>query len=138
MSEPTYPSSRHDRPHVRLYAHWLNQPPWKNLSPHAFKILSMLMAEYRPDKPNLFPVGARRIAEMCGCSSHTAKKSIDELIECVFLHVQQKGRNRGNAHSRERIVSLTRYDTETSKGDPELPIKVWRRKTKSEHLKSAA
>ena len=71
------------------------------------------------------------MAEMCGCAAATAKKSVNELIEGGFLKEERKGRSRGNAVSRERIVSLTRYDTEAVAGDPNLPIKIWKRNAKS-------
>jgi hypothetical protein len=132
VSQPTYPSSRHDRPHARIYDHWLKHPAWLKLSPPAFKIICILLASYRPDRSNVFPVGERRMAEMCGCANATAKKSINELIEGGFLKEERKGRNRGNAASRERIVSLTRYDTDATAGDPNLPIRIWKRNSQSD------
>jgi|GEM_PF-2813814 len=59
-------------------------------------------------------------------SQKTAKRIVDELIEAGHLIEERKGRNRGMVKTRERVVSLTRYDTETGKGDPNMPIKVWR------------
>ena len=132
MSQPTYPSSRHDRPHARIYDHWLKHPAWSKLSPTAFKIIVILLASYRPDGYNVFPVGERRMAEMCGCAPATAKKAIDELIAGGFLKEERQGRSRGNAASRERIASLTRYHTETRAGDPNLPIKIWRKNSQSD------
>lgn len=78
------------------------------------------------------------MAELCGCSAARAKQAINELIAGGFLKEERKGRNRGNARSRERIVSLTRYDTEAMAGDPNLPIKLWRESNKCERLKSVA
>jgi len=138
VSQPTYPSSRHDRPHARLYDHWLQHPAWGTLSPPAFKIIVMMLAAYRPDKPNAYPVGGRRMARRCGCAPATATNAIDELIAGDFLREERKGGNRGNAASRERVASLTRYDTETAAGDPNLPIKTWKRRMKSGRHKSAA
>jgi len=138
VSQPTYPSSRHDRPHARLYDHWLKHPAWRTLSPPAFKIISMLLASYRPDNPNAFPVGQRRMADMCGCASATAKKAVDELIEGGFLRQERRGRSRGSAASRERVASLTRYNTDAIAEDPDLPMKTWERRQKSGCHKSAA
>ena len=138
MSRPTYPSSRHDRPHARIYDHWLNHPAWQNLSPPAFKIITILLASYRPDKPNVFPVGERRMAGMCGCAPATAKKAVAELIAGGFLRQERKGRSQGDAASRERIASLTQYDTETAAGDPNLPIKTWAKGMKSARQRSPA
>jgi hypothetical protein len=138
MSQPTYPCSRHDRPHARIYDHWLKHPVWINLSSPASKIITTLKASFRPDKPNAFPVGERRIAQMTGCAPRTAKRAIDELIATGFLRVEQAGRNKGDAVGRERVVSLTCKDTETAAGDPELPFKLWRQKMKSKRLKTAA
>ncbi len=90
------------------------------------------------DEANLFPVGESRIADMVGCAPATAKKAVNELIAGDFLRVEQKRRNRGKASGRDRIVSLTQYDTETAVGDPGLPVKTWQRKQKSTHLKFVA
>ena len=138
MSYALFSVRRKDLPHARIYDHYLQHPSWRALSAAAFKVIVMLMASYRPDDANLFPVGESRIADMVGCAPATAKKAIDELIAGGFLRVEQKGRNRGNASGRERIVSLTQYDTETAVGDPGLPVKTWQRKQKSAHLKSVA
>lgn len=98
----------------------------------------MLLASYRPDKPNAYPVGERRMARRCGCAPATARKAVDELMARGFLRQERKGGNRGNAASRERVASLTRYDTEAVAGDPNLPIKTWKRCMKSGRHKSAA
>jgi len=78
------------------------------------------------------------MAEMCKCAPRTAKLAIDELVAGGFLREERKGRSRGQAASRERIVSLTRYDTDTVRGDPDLPIKLWRKRQKSRCSQSAA
>jgi len=116
----------------------MQQPAWRTLSPPAFKIIAILMASYRPDNPNAFPVGQRRMADMCGCASATAKKAIDELVAGGFLREERRGRSQGSAASRERVASLTRYDTDAIAGDPDLPIKTWKRGKESGRQKSAA
>lgn len=78
------------------------------------------------------------MAAICGCAPATARKAIDELIAGGFLREERKGRNRGKAASRERVVALTRYDTETAPGDPNLPIKLWREKKATKGPKSMA
>lgn len=128
MSTPLYPSSRHDRPHARLYDHHLQHAAWRALSGNAIKLLACLLAEYRPERPNSFPVGERRVALMIGVSDATAAKAVNELINGGHLRVERRGRNIGRVATRERIVSLTRHDTETAKGDPDLPIKLWRKR----------
>lgn len=130
MTDALYSVRRKDRPHARVYHHWLEHPSWKELSPSAFKVIVHLMAEYRPDQPNVFGVGERRMANLIGCGKVMAKKAIDELVEGGFLRVERRGRNSGTPLGRERAVSLTRYDTETAAQDPELPIKSWQRKQK--------
>lgn len=126
MSTPIYKSSRHDRPHARQYCHHLKHPAWKNLSGTAFKLLTYLLAEYRPDKENSFPVGGRRVASKIGCSPTAGKKAVDELIQTGHLSLERRGGNSGHTATRERVVSLTRYDTMTRKGNLELPIVIWR------------
>ena len=138
MSHALFSVRRKDLPHARIYDHFIQHAAWRELSPFAFKAIVMLLASYRPDEANVFPVGESRMAETIGCAPATAKKAIDELVAGGFLKVEQKGRNRGKASGRERIVSLTQYDTETSAGDPGLPLKIWQRKQKSAHLKSVA
>jgi DNA-binding MarR family transcriptional regulator len=128
VSTPLYPSSRHDRPHARLYDHDLNHAAWSTLGCGAFKLLVYLLADYRPERPNSFPVGERRVALMIGVSEATAAKAVNELIEKGHLRLERRGRNYGRVATRERIVSLTRHDTETVRGDPELPIKLWRKR----------
>lgn len=125
MSKAAYPASQHDRPHARIYHHWLNHPSWRKLSPRAFKIITYLLASYRPNKPNAFPVGERRLLRECGCAAKSSRSAISELLDGGFLREERRGRNRGCGSGRERVISLTMYDTETTCGDPDLPIKVW-------------
>ena len=126
MSQPLYKSSRHDRPHARIYDHHVSHPAWASLSGNAFKLIALLLAKYRHEKPNSFPVGSRRVAGMINISESVAAKAVQELIDTGHFRQERKGQNLGRVATRERIVSLTRYDTETSAGDPDLPIKVWR------------
>lgn len=125
MSTPLYPSSRLDRPHARLYCHQLNHPAWRSLSPVAFKLLYYLTADYRPEKPNSFPAGTRRVSLMIEVSERAAAKAVDELINTGHLRLERPGTSIGRVATRERVVSLTRYHTETAKGEPDLPKKLW-------------
>ncbi len=134
MSTPHYPSSRHDRPHARLYDHDLSHPAWIGLSGNAHKLISRFLAMYRPEKPNSFAAGGATISQLIGVDAKTAKKLIDELVVKGHLRIERKGRNRGSVRTRERVVSLTRFDTETHAGDAILPIKVWREKMNRENL----
>jgi hypothetical protein len=113
----------------------MRHPAWGTLSPPAFKIIGMLLASYRPANPNKFPVGERRMADLCGCAPATARKAIDELVAGSFLKEERKGRSRGNVASRERVASLTRYNTDTTVGDPDLPLKAWEKRMKSRRHK---
>jgi hypothetical protein len=125
MPDALYPASRHDRPHARIYDHEMKHPAWRGLSGNALKLLVALLASYRPNKPNSFPVGAATVARLTSVSDKTAKRLVDELITTGHLREERKGRNRGVVKTRERVVSLTRHDTDTQKGDPALPIKRW-------------
>lgn len=126
MSEPLYPASRHDRPHARIYDHHVSHPSWKSLSGNAVKLLVTLLAKYRPNAPNAFPAGGKSIGELIEVSSKTATGIVDELIEAGHLNEERRGRNSGVVKTRERVVSLSRYDTDTRAGDPDLPEKRWR------------
>ena len=70
------------------------------------------------------------MGNMIGVSEKTASKIVDELIERGHLREERKGSNTGMLKTRERVVSLTRHDSEIYAGDPELPLKVWRRRKK--------
>jgi DNA-binding MarR family transcriptional regulator len=128
MSTSIYKSGRHDRPHARLYDHNLNHSAWRTLSGTAFKLITYLLAQYRQQNPNSFPVGARRVAQMVNASEASAKNAVDELIDKGYLREERRGQNFGRVATRERIVALTHHDTETFKGDPDLPIKLWRKR----------
>lgn len=132
MSGPIYPASRHDRPHARLYHHDVQHPAWKHLSGNAFKLICTLLAAYRPNKGNSFPVGGRTVAKLINVSEKTGAKLVDELIEKGHLREERKGRNRGMVKTRERVVSLTRFDTETHAGEPGLPVTKWRENMRQE------
>lgn len=134
MSAPLYPSSRHDKPHARMYDHHLQHPAWRSLSGNAFKLNVMLLAQFRPNMSNSFPVGAATVSLMLNISEKTAKKVVDELIEKGHLWEQREGRNRGLVKTRERVASLTRYDTESQAKDPELPIIIWQKQKAAEKL----
>lgn len=134
MSVPHYPASRHDMPHARLYDHDLNHPAWIGLSGNAMKLLARYLAMWRPNKPNSFPAGGKTVSTWIGVTEKTGTRLVIELVEKGHLRIERNGRNRGQVKTRERVVSLTRYDTETSVGDPSWPIKVWREKMKQEKL----
>jgi hypothetical protein len=68
---------------------------------------------------------------MISVSESAAAKAVQELIETGHLRQERKGRNYGRVASREKVVSLTRYDTESSAGNPELPIEVWKKKDRN-------
>ena len=125
-SVAAYPASQHDSPHARIYDRDMEHPSWRGLSPVAFKLIACLLAKYRPNEANCFPAGGRRLGAMVNVDEKTARAAVQELIEKGFLTEERKGRFKGERHSRERVVSLTRWDTDTRKGDPERPKKVWR------------
>lgn len=134
MSGALYPSSQHDKAHARLYDHHLNHPAWMSLSGNAVKFLSCLLASYRPKNPNSFAVGRKTVAERINVSEKTAAKIVDELIKKGHFRQEREGRNRGCVKTRERIVSLTRFDTEMHAGDPDLPIRLWREEQARQNL----
>lgn len=134
MSVPLYPASRRDKPHARLYDHDMNHPAWRSLNGNAFKLLVSLLASYRPSNPNSFPVGQKTVANLINVSEKTAKKLVDELLDAGHLREERMGRNRGCVKTRERVASLTRFDTEMHAGNPLLPIEVWKAKRSREKL----
>lgn len=121
-----FPNSQHDRPHARIYDHHMNHPSWYERSGGAIKLITRFLAMYRNTNPNLFLAGGATVAKLINVDPRTGKKLVDELVEFGFLREERKGRNRGIIKTRERAVSLTRYDTQTSVGDPDLPKKIWK------------
>lgn len=121
----------------------MQHPAWRELSGNTIKLVCVMLAMYRPNKPNSFGAGANRVAAMIGVSEKTAKRAVDEAIATGHFREERKGRNIGRVQSRERIISLTRHDTETHAGDVEWPIKVWEKAKRTqknvpdEHGKSA-
>ncbi|MEM6899221.1 MAG: hypothetical protein AAF583_05565 [Pseudomonadota bacterium] len=134
MSRPHYPSSRHDRPHARLYDHELEHPAWRELSGNAFKLIARFLALWRPEQPNCFAAGGATVARLINVDEKTGRKLVDELIDAGHLREERRGRNRGLVKTRERMVSLTRYDTETTVGNPAFPIEAWRERKEAENL----
>ncbi|MAP94619.1 MAG: hypothetical protein CMK07_06670 [Ponticaulis sp.] len=126
MSVSAYPASQHDSPHARLYDRDHEHPAWRGLSPVAYKLIGYLLAKYRPNKPNSFLAGGRRMGLAINVSEKTAASAIKELIDKGHIFEERVGRNTGTRASRERVVSLSRWDSDTRKGDPERPKKVWR------------
>ena len=133
MSRSHYPSSRHDRPHARIYDHDLAHPAWIALSGNAVKLIARYLAMYREQKPNSFAAGGATVSKLIGVDEKTGRKLVDELIRAGHLREERRGRNRGTIKTRERVVSLTRYDTDASAGNPALPTQVWRRSKKAEN-----
>ena len=131
MSEAIYKSTRGDKAHARIYDAHMKHPAWKNLSGNAFKLLCATLAAYRPGQNN-FPMGGNTVAAMIGVSEKTGKKIADELIATGHFREERRGKNVGQLNTRERVISLTRHDTETNTGDPDLPVKIWRQKMQTQ------
>lgn len=104
------------------------------LSGNAVKLIARYLAMYREQFPNSFAAGGATVGKLIGVDEKTGRKLVDELVAAGHLREERRGRNRGMVKTRERVVSLTRYDTETHVGDPALPIKVWRQRKKAENL----
>lgn len=128
MSRAEYPNSQHDSPHARIYDRHMRQSPWKDLSGNAFKLLVMWLAAWRPSELNYIPAGGKRVGELIGVSENTGRTVVDELIAFGHVREERRGRNSGRVGTRERVVSLTRHDTETLEGDADWPLKLWRKR----------
>lgn len=68
---------------------------------------------------------------MIGASEATAKRAVDELIKTGHARIERKGKNRGPNATRERAVSLTRWNTETAAGNPSRPIEIWEKRNRA-------
>ncbi len=73
------------------------------------------------------------MAQLIQVSEGTSPKIVDELVKKGYVREERKGRNRGMVKTRERVISLTRYDTETHAGDPTLPQKVWQKNRRNKN-----
>ena len=65
---------------------------------------------------------------MIHVSEPAAGKAVDELIKAGHLRLERRGTSIGRVATRERVVSLTRYDSEMAKGEPDLPKKLWQQR----------
>lgn len=113
---------RHDAPHARIYTHWLAAPAWSTLSAQAKVLLTVLLARYRPQNPNLFLLSDRRAADLVGCSPNAASKAVQQLAERGWIIIERHGGVSGARATRSRQVSLAAYDTETRVGDRDAPL----------------
>lgn len=102
-----------DRPHARVYHYWLNLPAWATMSVHAKCLLIELLARYRPDEPNSFPLPNAEAARWLACAPNTAARAIAELTERGWIVIERRGTMRGSRSARCRVVSLAAYPSDT-------------------------
>jgi hypothetical protein len=113
---------RHEPAHARIYSHWIHTPAFATLTPHAGWLLVLIMTEYRPQRPNLFPLSNRRAASMLSCAQNTAAKAIGQLLERGLINLERRGGMRGATSARGRFVSLAMFPTESRAGDRDVAL----------------
>lgn len=101
-----------DRPHARIYRHWMDLPSWTTLTPLAQSLIVNLMTRYRPQEPNLFEISDRTATTLARCSRNTASKALAELEDRGWLRVVRVGRMRGPKAKRASAYALTAFPEE--------------------------
>lgn len=103
-----------DRPHARIYRHWMDLPAWTTLTAVAQSLIVNLMTRYRPHEPNQFEISDRTATTLVRCSRNTASKALAELEDRGWVRVVRVGRMRGPKAKRASIYTLTAFAEEPS------------------------
>jgi DNA-binding transcriptional MocR family regulator len=103
-----------DKPHARIYRHWLDLPSWTTLTAVAQSLIVNLMASYRPQEPNRFEISDRAATALVRCSRNTAAKAMAELEDRGWLRVIRVGRMRGPKAKRASVYVLTAFPEDIS------------------------
>ena len=106
----TRATKERDKSHVRIYAHWLELPAWRALSPHAVAVLVAVLARFRPWL-NPMPISDRQAAEWARCARPTATAALVQLEKCGWLEVVRFGRVSGSRSTQTSVYRVTRFPT---------------------------
>lgn len=105
-----------DKPHARIYRHWMDLPAWTTLTPLAQALITNLITRYRPHEPNLFELSDRTVTTLVRCARNTARKALHDLEDRGWLRVVRVGRMSGPKAKRASVYVLTAFPAEA--GEP--------------------
>ena len=104
-----------DRPHARIYAHWLELPAWKAIRREAQLLLVYMLCDYRPAKNSRLEWSLTRVQTVLHCSRTIASESLTDLEKNGWIAVCRVGRFAGS-----RQASLYRLTMHASEAE-DLP-----------------
>lgn len=79
------------------------------MSTDARCLFTELLAEYRPDRGNQFPLSSRKVCKRLGVGKSAASRCIKELVERGWLIEVNPGRLRGAHSTRTKTVSIAHF-----------------------------
>lgn len=97
------------RPHARIYRHWLDSEPWRGLPGSSVKLLVHLLASWRPNLPPGRGLSDAEGARILVCNPDTAARSIRKLAEAGFIHIPRPGGFTGPRSVRTRAITIATY-----------------------------
>jgi hypothetical protein len=99
-----------DRPHARIYQHWLDLPAWKAMRGEAQLLLVHMLAEFRPSMNSRLEWPLTRVQEVLRCSRSTASESLVDLEKNGWIKVCRVGRFSGSR--KPSLYRLTMFGSE--------------------------
>ncbi|MDI9848976.1 hypothetical protein QM467_13010 [Rhodoblastus sp. 17X3] len=99
-----------DRPHARIYAHWLELPAWLAIRREAQLLLVHMLCDYRPAKNSRLEWSLTRVQKAVGCSRTIASESLTDLEKNGWLAVCRVGRFSGSRQT--SLYRLTMFPSE--------------------------
>ncbi len=99
-----------DRPHARIYHHWMALPAWKAMRNEAQLLLVYMLAEFRPSLNSRLEWTLTRVQEVLRCSRSTASDCLTDLEKNGWIKVCRVGLFSGSR--KPSLYRLTMYRSE--------------------------
>jgi hypothetical protein len=79
-----------DRPHTRIYQHWLSLPTWKAMRGEAQLLLLHMLTEFRPAMNSRLEWPLTRVQRVLHCSRSTASQSLTDLEKNGWITISDR------------------------------------------------
>ena len=99
-----------DRPHARIYQHWVDLPAWKAMRREAQLLLVYMMVEFRPAMNSRLEWSLTRVQQVLRCSRSIASESLTDLEKNGWIKVCRTGRFSGSR--KPSLYRLTMFGSE--------------------------
>ncbi|HEY8007156.1 MAG TPA: hypothetical protein VIF02_04135 [Methylocella sp.] len=99
-----------DRPHARIYHHWLDLPAWKAMRGEAQLLLVHMLATFRPAFNSRLEWPLTRVQEVLRCGRSTASEALTDLEKNGWVKVCRVGRFSGSR--KPSLYRLTMFGSE--------------------------